>query len=707
MFSPFRKILTYFNNLSIRLKFIISVLYFIVLLSTTLLIISSLQEHRITNLFLSTLSEKVETFDNLFEMNTRHLGILIFNQYGQRERMSEFIKRPNREFAENNIDCLISDYSLNSVWVYNSDLVQVYTKSDGLIQNNRINLENFKKKVSSNRELRFYEKVDSEFVEFYGTSVIDSDKNNNRSKTFGYLIAARIINKNYLTELEKLFDCSIQITANEDTTFRCTGDPAEVSFVKPIFSLNEKPSAYLNIKLQSEIINESILSARKLFLIYAHISFFVLLTFIIFFFRIVSSPLNKITRSLDVQNSAPLEVLMEKKDEFGKIANLISIFFNQKSQLEHQINQRQKAEDDLQKLNKLLEKKVTLKNAELKALIEQAPFAIAIFDKYGKLLESNKFYQSLFSINEKGEKNFALLKEILYSNNRDDYDKLEILAKKGGEFYTLPIDMRLERNEIFNIDRHWLIFRFFSIKPTDSDDIRIAGIIEDVSENRKVEEAEKKLTESEQLSLAIYTAQEEERKRVSSELHDSIGQKLSMVQMKLELYCKANEGQASQLMEIKETVFATGNELRNIIRNLHPADLDDYGLIKSLDLLCQEISNMTNIKIYFNTYEFPEDLDPVYQLNIYRIVQEALNNVAKHSGASEASVQIYYRDNYILINIEDSGKGIDLEVQDIAVLKSSYGLLNMKRRTETLKGNFYIDSSESLGTEIHIKIPWG
>ena len=707
MFSPLRKILTYFNNLSIRLKFIISVLYFIVLLSIALMFISDTQENRITSLFSNTLAEKIITFDNLFEMNTRHLGILIYNEYGKWDEMVKFINKFDEVFARTNIDWLISDYELNSVWIYDTLLTPVYSVTDGLLKDNHIDMKEFRSFVRKNRELRFYSTTDSGFVEYYGTSIYKSVDEIDFSKEYGYLIVARIINEEYLKELEKLFSCTIKIAADKDSTFQKTKDPAEVSFVKPLYSLDGKPSAYLYVTQQSEIINESILSSRKLFLIYAHISFFILLTFVVFFFRIVSSPLNKITRSLDAQNSALLENLMNKKDEFGKIANLISKFFNQKSQLEHQINQRQRAENDLHKLNKLLEKKVTLKSAEMKALIEQAPLAIAMFDKYGKLLEFNKFYQQLFSISEQSEKSFSLLKEILYSNSREDYDKLEKLVKNGGEFYTLPIDMRREKNEIFNIDRNWLIFRFFSIKPAESEDIRIVGIIEDISENRKVEEAEKKLTESEQLSLAIYTAQEEERKRVSSELHDSIGQKLSMVQMKLELYCKANAGKESQLLEIKETIFSTGNELRNIIRNLHPADLDDYGLIKSLDLLCQEISNMTNIKIYFNTYEFPDDLDPVYQLNIYRIVQEALNNVVKHSGASEASVQIYYRDKYILINIEDSGRGIDFEIQDISVLKSSYGLLNMKRRTETLKGNFYIDSSESLGTEIHIKIPWG
>lgn len=418
----------------------------------------------------------------------------------------------------------------------------------------------------------------------------------------------------------------------------------------------------------------------------------------------MSKPLKLISQSLLEHSSLNLGHLLSSQDEFGDIAKMINDFFDQKNKLESEINQRISAENSLQLLNKDLENRVITRTEELNSLIQQAPLAIGVFDQDGLLIEKNSVYNNLFNLEKGKEFRISEMMEIMFFHSNNYSDHLAKIMKNGGDFYTVPIKVDSFDDSESNIQ--WLIFRFYSIKTGKKNTFRVVNLIEDITQNKKAEEAEKKLLENEKISLAIFSAQEEERKRVSRELHDSIGQKLSAVQMQLELYNKSPEKNVNQLKEIKSTIITTGKELRNIIHNLHPQDLDEYGLTRALEMLCNEIRNLSNIDVFFNCYGDQPKISPNIELNLFRIVQEALNNIAKHSSATEASVQIYYRDDNIIINIEDNGHGFDFETyMDNNEIKS-FGILNMKKRAESLGGNLYIDSSDSLGTEIQVKIPW-
>lgn len=708
MNSFFQRARKFLGNISIRSKFIFSLLFFVILFLIMMQRVSTFQEKKVTELFTNSILEKEKTFDMLFNQKARHLEILVYHEYGQWDEMIDFIYDFDPEFAKLNLDWLIADYDFNSLWIYDTLYQQVYFSTDSLFMKPIANEKLFSELSGGNRELRFYEYIDNNFIEFIATSIYPSEYAPGQQPCYGYIITAQVIDENYIHQLEELFESSITLTETH-TEIEDTQNFSVIEFSKPMLSYDNSTIGYLNVKLGSHIIGEAISSSKTLLFVFSHVTLFILFIFVLLFVKYVSLPLKKITSSLDNQSDKMLSSMLTKNDEFGKISNLISQFFAQKSELEEQIKQREIAETNLQSLNKLLKERVSIRTAELKALIEQAPFAIGIFDKRGVLIESNLVYQKHFAFMEKPEYNLNEIIEIVFSGDSEYKSKLNDIFVTGGEFYTYPLLMEPNANNGSDAENsQWLIFRFFSIKPEDSNDIRIVNIIEDITKNKKMEEAQKRITENELVSLAIYNAQEEERKRVSAELHDSIGQKLSAIQMKIELYSKKYSANNSHLDDIKQTLFQTGKELRNIIKDLHPNDLDDYGLIKSLDLLCKEIGNMTAINVYFNEYNYPAITDPVVELNIYRIVQEALNNIAKHSQATEASVQIYYRDKFILVNIEDNGKGINFEIdKKTEDSKMGFGLLNMKRRTETLKGNFYIDSSESLGTEIHIKIPWG
>ncbi|MBP7497391.1 MAG: HAMP domain-containing protein [Bacteroidales bacterium] len=201
---------------------------------------------------------------------------------------------------------------------------------------------------------------------------------------------------------------------------------------------------------------------------------------------------------------------------------------------------------------------------------------------------------------------------------------------------------------------------------------------------------------------SMIDGQELERKRLSRELHDGLGQSLIALKMKLESVSDADINELLKInTETKEGIDNIINEIRRISNNLLPAVLDKLGIINALKSLCNDIRDNSGLNICFendlNTIKF-SDLQKMY---IYRIVQEALNNIVKHSSATEAKVILKHTDKGLLLNISDNGKGFDIEK---IIKHSSGGLVNMRERTTLLKGSFKIDS-DTKGTNINISLP--
>ena len=134
--------------------------------------------------------------------------------------------------------------------------------------------------------------------------------------------------------------------------------------------------------------------------------------------------------------------------------------------------------------------------------------------------------------------------------------------------------------------------------------------------------------------------------------------------------------------------------------------IDSHGLISSIEMLCKEIEELTDIEIQFNAYDFKERLSSKHELNIFRIIQEAVSNIAKHSKAQKASIQFYNRDDLILITIEDNGVGFEADMTKKAyVRKSGFGITSIIERVNLLNGKVIFEAIPNRGTEIHIEIP--
>jgi signal transduction histidine kinase len=211
--------------------------------------------------------------------------------------------------------------------------------------------------------------------------------------------------------------------------------------------------------------------------------------------------------------------------------------------------------------------------------------------------------------------------------------------------------------------------------------------------------------QSAQLQTVIAT-QEEERKRISRDLHDDVGTKLSALKLFLsslknnidkQRYQQVQQLAANSEQLINETI----RDVREMLLNLSPGVLEEFGFTVAIEGLVSKINQTGTIHFELSVFGLTGNLKREYELALYRITQELINNVLKHSGAQNVSLQIGYRDEKVVIMIEDDGHGFDVEAH-----KEGYGLKNLAARTKLLNGTINIDSKPGKGTSVSIEVPY-
>jgi two-component system, sensor histidine kinase LadS len=208
-------------------------------------------------------------------------------------------------------------------------------------------------------------------------------------------------------------------------------------------------------------------------------------------------------------------------------------------------------------------------------------------------------------------------------------------------------------------------------------------------------------------SQQLIQSQEHERKRIAAELHDSVGQSLMLIKNKLLLVKKrVNEPQQvyRQAEDLTQTVANTIHEVRSISYALRPFQLDMLGLTHSIQSLAEEVAEAGGIHIEVEADSIDNFFPKSEEINLYRIVQESLNNIIKHSGATKARLTLSREEQVVQLKIEDNGKGMNLNAA-AAANKQGFGLLGIQERLNILAGNWLIKEAVPHGTIIHISIP--
>jgi signal transduction histidine kinase/tetratricopeptide (TPR) repeat protein len=200
-------------------------------------------------------------------------------------------------------------------------------------------------------------------------------------------------------------------------------------------------------------------------------------------------------------------------------------------------------------------------------------------------------------------------------------------------------------------------------------------------------------------AIAIMETQEQERKRIAEDLHDSLGHLLSTVKLNLQTL---PDDQRHHYVNSLQLLNQASKEIHDISFNLMPQTLEEEGLIPALHELAQKIRRSDLYDIILQVHDMENfALDKQTKFNIYRIVQEAVNNILKHASAKEINIQLIRHEDLLTIMVEDDGKGFNTE----EMKRNGRGLRNITARAEWLHGNIQIDSAPGRGTTISIEIP--
>jgi signal transduction histidine kinase len=214
----------------------------------------------------------------------------------------------------------------------------------------------------------------------------------------------------------------------------------------------------------------------------------------------------------------------------------------------------------------------------------------------------------------------------------------------------------------------------------------------------------------EEFSRRLIDSQEAERKRIASGLHDSLGQNIMVMKNKALLALQEMEGgsfMAKQVEDISSIASQTLDEARRIAYNLRPYQLDRFGLTEAIRYMLEETSRTSSIDCDCTVDEIEGLFPKESEINIYRIVQESVNNIMKHSGATQAWVKVRRIDAEVILEIRDNGKGLDPAdgIGELPQERNGLGLLGIRERVKLLAGTFSIHSVPARGTKIIISIP--
>jgi len=214
------------------------------------------------------------------------------------------------------------------------------------------------------------------------------------------------------------------------------------------------------------------------------------------------------------------------------------------------------------------------------------------------------------------------------------------------------------------------------------------------------------------ISKGVIRMQEEERSKISRELHDDVGQALTALKMNLDLVAtrlqKEITGESRQyLEEAAKLAEQCLGEIRELSRLLRPRMLDDLGLLPTLRWYARTYAKRTGIKVSLLTEEFRAKVGSEVETMLFRITQEALNNIAKHSGSKTAQIRLVRLKEKIRLNVQDEGKGFDpADSKNATRVYSTSGLSGIQDRVNLWGGSFSIQSKAGAGTILSIEIPF-
>lgn len=225
--------------------------------------------------------------------------------------------------------------------------------------------------------------------------------------------------------------------------------------------------------------------------------------------------------------------------------------------------------------------------------------------------------------------------------------------------------------------------------------LRVIGMVADITDLKRAEGALSGMTRK------LVEAQEQERARIGRELHDDITQRLAMLSVELQLLQENPSELQERVREFRKRMLEISNDVQVLSHELHSSKLEHLGVIAGIKSWCREFAQRQKVEINCIA-DVSSVLSPEIGLTLFRVLQEALHNAIKHSGVRRFEVQLREFGTEVLLVINDSGRGFDLETE---LQGTGLGLTSMRERVRLVNGTFSIDSKPNRGTTIYVRVP--
>ena len=258
----------------------------------------------------------------------------------------------------------------------------------------------------------------------------------------------------------------------------------------------------------------------------------------------------------------------------------------------------------------------------------------------------------------------------------------------------------------------WVRDRGFPVKNRAGEVYRVAGVTEDITERRQAGDAlRRSAAELQALSRRLVDLQESERRQLSRELHDRVGQSLTALKINIDILqtALASQGNAEVLARVADSAAlleSTMDAIENVMSELRPPMLDDYGLASALDWHAKNFSKRTGIAVAVRASEPTVRPPPRVEIALFRIAQEALNNVAKHARAHRVEIALAHANDECVMSVEDDGIGFAGVEGTSDKPKPGLGMVTMRERAQAVGGRFDVRALSARGTQLTVRVPY-
>lgn len=345
-------------------------------------------------------------------------------------------------------------------------------------------------------------------------------------------------------------------------------------------------------------------------------------------------------------------------------------------------------------------------------LVQDEPVTLLKMDIAGNIqFSSDKFHQIMSLESQMFSKNvFEWLKE--EKLNDELVDNLRHILS-GGKSWSGELNVTNEDGDLI-----WLDILLQPVVLGNANETRVLMIGADITEAKEAkqrsreinrEKIEKRVKEQQYRSVLILEGQEEERKRIAQEIHDGIGQMLTALKLNLEgITPSSSVHMKKRIKDTKDLMKSVIKEVRRVSFNLTPSSLVDFGLAPAMKKISQEVSTLSSTNVVFeNRTGFINRLEKNVETNLYRIVQEAVNNGIKYAKADKIVISFDHNFSHLTVVIQDDGQGFELEkLQTNGHFGASgHGIFNMKERAAFSNGVLNVETEVGVGTKIIVVLP--